>query len=268
VTGFGLELVSATLSYPGRMVAEDLTLAFPSASITAILGPNGCGKSTVLRAMTRILRPAAGEARLDGRNIHSIPANRLARRLALLPQSPHAPDGLSVRDLVSFGRFPYRGWLGDSDAAGSAAVDRALHAVALHDISHRLVSTLSGGQRQRAWIAMTLAQETEYLLLDEPTTFLDPAHQIEVMDLVRLLKDSLGKTIVIVLHDLSLAARYADFVVMLKHGRIVSQGTPERALTFQTIRDVFGIDAELLRDGDGRIQAVAPLKQTRQEIEA
>jgi iron complex transport system ATP-binding protein len=261
--GRGLELITATLSYPGRIVAKDLTLAIPAGRISAILGPNGCGKSTVLHAMTRILRPSCGAAMLDGQEICNVPANRLARRLAILPQSPHAPDGISVRDLVSFGRFPYRSWFGDSDAAGLPAIARALKAVGLLDEADRPLSTLSGGMRQRAWIAMTLAQETEYLLLDEPTTFLDPAHQIEVMDLVRRLNRDMGKTIVIVLHDLSLAARYADYVVMLKNGRISAHGTPAEALTSESIRKVFGIEAELLRGGDGEIQAVAAMRAAR-----
>lgn len=263
-----LEIEAADLAYPGRVVARGLSLSIAVGKVTAILGPNGCGKSTVLRALARILRPRSGVVLLDGKDIHLQPTNQVAKRLTMLPQAPHAPDDLTVWDLAAFGRFPYRSWFGGNDAAGTDSVRQALQAVGLLDLADRPFATLSGGQRQRAWIAMALAQETHYLLLDEPTTFLDLAHQIEVMDLVRQLNVSLGKTVVLVLHDLNLAARYADHIVMLKDGRIAASGEPQAVLTDETLREVFGVEVHLVRDEHGRILICAPIRSLEPESAA
>jgi iron complex transport system ATP-binding protein len=260
VSAAGLEIRSAVLAYRERTVATGFSLVVPCGRITAIVGPNGSGKSTVLRALARILKPQTGQVLLDGVDIHHIATDEVARRLAILPQSPQAPEGLTVFDLVSFGRFPYRSWLSGADPAGDTPVHKALAAVGISSLSERPVSTLSGGQRQRAWIAMALAQETKYLLLDEPTTFLDPAHQMEMMDLVRKLNVELDKTVVLVLHDLNLAARYADHIVMLKDGRIAAQGDPASVLTDANLRHVFDIEAHVVRDENGSIITCTPVR--------
>ncbi|MGO1834403.1 MAG: ABC transporter ATP-binding protein, partial [Actinomycetaceae bacterium] len=198
------------VGYKDRSVIEDLTLAVPPGRITAIVGANACGKSTLLRAMSRLLAPSKGQVVLDGRRVHQIPARQLARTLGLLPQTPLAPEGITVADLVGRGRHPHQGVLSRWTAEDEAAVARALEATSSVELADRPVDELSGGQRQRVWIAMVLAQQTDILLLDEPTTFLDVCHQIEVLDLLTDLNADRGTTIVMDLHDLNLAARYAD----------------------------------------------------------
>jgi iron complex transport system ATP-binding protein len=257
-----LEMRNAALAYRERVVAPDLTLSVPAGRITAILGPNGSGKSTVLRALARILRPQAGAVLLDGADIHSLPTAEVARRVAMLPQAPHAPEGMTVRNLIAFGRFPWRHWLNGSDPSGDAPINAALNAVGISALADRAVATLSGGQRQRVWIAMALAQETPCLLLDEPTTFLDLAHQIEVMDLIHRLNRDLGKTVVLVLHDLTLAARYADHVILLKEGNIFAEGAPSEVLTASALHDVFGIEAHIAVDENGIIISCTPIRTT------
>ncbi|MGY1616271.1 ABC transporter ATP-binding protein [Geodermatophilus sp. SYSU D00691] len=237
-----------TLGYGERTVIEDLDLVVPAGEITAIVGANACGKSTLLRSMSRLLAPRTGQVLLDGRSVHRMPAKELARALGLLPQSPIAPEGITVADLVGRGRNPHQGiftrWRQEDDAAVAAALE-ATQTTALAD---RAVDELSGGQRQRVWIAMALAQQTDLLLLDEPTTFLDVAHQIEVLDLLTDLNRTRGTTIVMVLHDLNLAARYADHLVALADGRIHAAGTPAEVLTEQTVRAVFGLDSRVVVD--------------------
>ncbi|MGY1809989.1 ABC transporter ATP-binding protein [Blastococcus sp. SYSU D00669] len=237
-----------TLGYGERTVIEDLDLVVPTGEITAIVGANACGKSTLLRSMSRLLAPRTGQVLLDGRSVHRMPAKELARTLGLLPQSPIAPEGITVADLVGRGRNPHQGiftrWRQEDDAAVAAALE-ATQTTALAD---RAVDELSGGQRQRVWIAMALAQQTDLLLLDEPTTFLDVAHQIEVLDLLTDLNRTRGTTIVMVLHDLNLAARYADHLVALADGRIHAAGTPAEVLTEQTVRAVFGLDSRVVVD--------------------
>ena len=229
------------VAYPGRAVIEGLDLALPARSLTALVGPNGCGKSTLLRALAGLAAPRAGQVLLDGTDVARIPPKRLARRVAMLPQGPVAPEGLSVRDLVRQGRYPHRPLLGGWSAQDAEAVAEALRLTRLEDLAERPLDALSGGQRQRAWIAMTLAQGGEALLLDEPTTYLDIAHQEEVMALLRRLVDARGATVVAVLHDLNQAARFADRMVMMKAGAVVAEGPPQAVVTPERIAQVFDL---------------------------
>lgn len=234
-----------SLTYGSRMVVEGLDLSVPAGKVTAIVGPNGCGKSTVLRGLSRLLKPAAGQVLLDGRDIRSRSSKEVARRVGLLPQSPIVPDGITVRELVGRGRHPHHGLLRQWSADDDAIVADALTVTATGDLAERLVEELSGGQRQRVWIAMVLAQRTGLLLLDEPTSFLDIAHQVEVLDLVRDLSVLQGTTVVMVLHDLAMAARYADHLVAMRDGRIVAQGPPREVVDGPTVCEVFGIDCRV-----------------------
>lgn len=243
-----LEARGVDLSYDLRVVVEDLSLSVPDGRITAIVGPNACGKSTLLRAMARLLRPRAGTVVLDGKSIHDLPTRAVARRLGLLPQSPVAPQGIRVIDLVSRGRTPYQSLFRQWSDRDETAVRDAMVATGTRHLADRLVDQLSGGQRRRVWIAMVLAQQTELLLLDEPTTFLDIAHQIEVLDLVAGLNREWGRTIVIVLHDLNLACRYAHHLVAMRDGRVVSAGAPGEVITAEMVASVFGIEAMVMPD--------------------
>jgi len=232
-----------SLSYDNTPIIETLNLTTPSGEITALIGPNGCGKSTLLRGLARLLKPRGGAVLLDGRAIHTVPTRELARQLSILPQAPTAPEGITVRELVSQGRYPHQGWFQQWSDADEAAVEKALTLTGLLPLADRLVDTLSGGQRQRAWIAMTLAQETGTLLLDEPTTYLDLAHQIEVLELLSQLNTLEGRTVVMVLHDLNHAARYAHHLVALCGGEVIAQGRPEEVITEAVIRQVFQVES-------------------------
>lgn len=243
-----LEIRGAELGYRDCRVMDDLSVTLPEGRITAIIGPNGSGKSTILHALGRILRPRRGTVLLDGRSIHEHPTREVARILALLPQDPRAPEGLTVRELVSFGRFPYRDWFDAEAPEDGRYVWEAIEAVGLEDLADRQVSTLSGGQRQRAWIAMALAQQTELILLDEPTTFLDLGHQLEVLDLLQRLNRQQAKTIVMALHDLNLAARYADFIIVVADGGILAAGHPDSVITPEVLQQAFGIEVEVIED--------------------
>jgi len=238
----------ASLSYGDRSIVTDLSLALPEGGVTVIVGANACGKSTLLRAMARLLRPTGGRVLLDGRDVHTIPTRQLARRLGLMPQSPIAPEGIVVADLVARGRHPHQGPFGRWTTADEAAVAAALEATGVSDLADRPVDELSGGQRQRVWIAMALAQETSVLLLDEPTTYLDLAHQIEVLDLLARLNAERGTTVAMVLHDLNLAARYADHLVALRAGRVVAAGTPADVVTEDIVEEVFGLPCMVVAD--------------------
>ncbi|RLV10421.1 cobalamin/Fe3+-siderophore ABC transporter ATP-binding protein [Streptomyces griseocarneus] len=256
-----LRAEALTLSYGDRRVVHELDLDIPDGTVTAVIGPNGCGKSTLLRAFGRLLKPTSGSVLLDGRPIHRIPTREVAERVGLLPQSPVAPEGLSVADLVARGRHPHQSWYRRWSSDDEAAVEQALRATGTFDLAERTLDELSGGQRQRAWIAMTLAQQTELLLLDEPTNHLDLAHQIEVLDLVRELHLTTGRTVVVVLHDLSLAARYADRLVAMKQGRVAAQGTPSEVLTEELVEDVFGLRARVRHDEETGAPLVIPLSR-------
>ncbi|WP_032768520.1 ABC transporter ATP-binding protein [Streptomyces griseus] len=237
-----------TLGYGDRTVVDSLDLAVPPGRITVIVGANACGKSTLLRSMSRLLAPRAGRVVLDGKEVHRLPAKELARTLGLLPQSPIAPEGITVSDLVGRGRHPHQGIFSRWNERDDAAVAAALEATHTEPLAERAVDELSGGQRQRVWIAMALAQQTDLLLLDEPTTFLDASHQIEVLDLLTDLNRSRGTTIVMVLHDLNLAARYADHLIALADGGLHASGTPAEVLTEETVRAVFDLDSRIIDD--------------------
>ncbi len=247
------------LGYDDRAVVTGLDLAVPPGRITAIVGANACGKSTLLRALARLLAPRAGAVSLDGRALHSIPTRELAQQLGILPQSPVAPEGLTVIDLVNRGRSPHQTWWRQWTKADEQAVHDALAATGTTDLADRAVDELSGGQRQRAWIAMAVAQGTPVLLLDEPTTYLDLAHQIDVLDLVVDLNRREGRTIVMVLHDLNQACRYADHVIAMKEGSIVAEGAPADVITAATVEDVFGLRCQVTTDPVSRTPLVIPV---------
>ena len=248
-----------TVGYGGDPVVRDLTLDIPDGKVTAIVGPNGCGKSTLLRTLARLLAPSGGRVRLDGEAITSVATREVSRRLSLLPQSPIAPDGLLVRDLVGRGRHPHQTWFRQWSPADEQVVEQALRLTDTWDLRDRALDQLSGGQRQRAWIAMTLAQDTDLVLLDEPTTFLDLAHQVEVLDLVTRLNRERGRTVAMVLHDLNLAARYSDLVVVMKDGAVVASGTPREVFTSALLEEVFGLRADILDDPRSGLPVVVPV---------
>lgn len=254
-----LEASSLSVGYGERLVVDTLDLSIVGGTVTAVIGPNGCGKSTLLRALGRLLPARSGAVLLDGRQIDRMPTRDVARILGLLPQAPSAPEGLTVADLVARGRHPHQSWYRQWSADDKAAVDAALEMTGISDLAERTVDELSGGQRQRAWISMALAQGTDLLLLDEPTTYLDLAHQIDVLDLVQELHSSMGRTIIMVLHDLNLAARYADTIVAMRDGRIVAQGAPADVLTEALLLDVFGLDARVVEDPVSGTPLVVPV---------
>ncbi|RPK62686.1 putative siderophore transport system ATP-binding protein YusV [Streptomyces sp. ADI96-15] len=247
-TEHALTAEELTLGYADRTVIDSLDLAVEPGRITVIVGANACGKSTLLRSMSRLLAPRAGRVLLDGRQVHRFPAKELARTMGLLPQSPLAPEGITVSDLVGRGRHPHQGVFSRWSREDDAAVASALEATRTEELAERAVDELSGGQRQRVWIAMALAQQTDLLLLDEPTTFLDVSHQVEVLDLLTDLNATRGTTIVMVLHDLNLAARYADHLIALADGRLHAQGAPSEVLTEETVRAVFGLESRIIED--------------------
>ena len=243
-----LSAEALTLAYGDRVIVDDLELHVPPGRITAIVGANGCGKSTLLRALARLISPKAGQVVLDGKALHARPSKEVARTLGLLPQSPIAPEGIAVADLVGRGRHPHQKLLARWSPRDYEVVAQSLSATGTDDLADRSVDELSGGQRQRVWIAMALAQETDILLLDEPTTFLDVAHQVEVLDLLTDLNRDRGTTIVMVLHDMNLAARYADHLFALRAGRVVASGAPGEVMTSDLIREVFDLDALVVPD--------------------
>jgi iron complex transport system ATP-binding protein len=254
-----------TLGYGDTVVVDHLDLAVPDRGVTAVIGPNGCGKSTLLRGLGRLLRPSGGEVLLDGRRIEAWPTREVARRLGMLPQSPVAPEGLTVADLVARGRHPHQSWFRQWSRDDEALVAEAMAWTGVLDLADRPLDSLSGGQRQRAWIAMALAQGTDLLLLDEPTTHLDLAHAVDVLDLVDRLHHERGRTVVMVLHDLSLAARYADHLIAMRDGRIVAQGPPREVITTELLADVFGLHAAVLPDpvSDGVLVVPIGTRHTR-----
>ena len=248
-----------SLGYGEMLAVHDLTLRIPDRAVTVIVGPNGCGKSTLLRGLARLLRPVSGAALLDGQAIHRLPTRQVARALGLMPQNPVAPEGITVVDLVGRGRHPHHGAFRRWTHADEVAVAEALRLTDTLELAGRPVDELSGGQRQRVWIAMALAQETDLLLLDEPTTYLDVAHQIEMLDLLAELNRERGLTVVMVLHDLNLSARYADHLVALRAGRIVAEGAPVDVVTEEVVRDVFGLENRVITDPVSHTPLVVPV---------
>ncbi|MFJ9367172.1 ABC transporter ATP-binding protein [Nocardia sp. NPDC101769] len=237
-----------TLGYGDRVIVDGLSVRIEPGLITTVIGPNGCGKSTLLRSLGRLLRPRSGRVLLDGKAISTMKTKDIARIVGMLPQTPVAPEGLTVADLVARGRHPHQSWLRQWSADDEAEVTAALEQTGIGDLAGRTLDELSGGQRQRAWISMALAQGTDILLLDEPTTYLDLAHSLEVLDLVDRLHDDLGRTVVMVLHDLNLAIRYSDRLIVMHAGRIVAQGVPADIIDAELLREVFGLRAEVLED--------------------
>ncbi len=237
-----------TLGYARQTIIESLDLALPRGKVSVLIGSNGCGKSTLLKAFARLLTPLQGSVILNGEDIHRKPTAQVARELAILPQMPQAPEGITVKQLVSLGRYPYQNWLQQWSAEDERMVHQALVQTGTEALAHRPVDALSGGQRQRVWIAMTLAQDTEVVLLDEPTTFLDLAHQIDVLDLLRALNRQHGKTIIMVLHDLNLACRYADHMVAVHNRTAFAQGAPADILNEAMVKTVFDLDCRIIND--------------------
>ena len=258
-----LRATGLSVGYDGADVIDGLDLAVPPERITAVVGANGCGKSTLLRALARLMRPRTGSVLLDGRSIYERPSKEVARRLGMLPQSPVAPDGLTVEDIVARGRYPHQGLFRQWSEHDEAAVEEALAATAMAALRDRPLDELSGGQRQRAWIAMTLAQQTELLLLDEPTTFLDLAHQIDVLDLLDRLVAERARTVVMVLHDINQACRYADQLVAVRDVRIHAAGAPVDIVDAAFIHDVFGLEARVVDDPVTATPMCLPIAQPR-----
>ncbi|MEU1047580.1 iron complex transport system ATP-binding protein [Streptomyces ambofaciens] len=255
-----------TVGYGARSVIDGLDVAIPPGVITTIIGPNGCGKSTLLRTLSRLLRPTGGTVVLDGEDIASLRTRDVAKKLGLLPQAPVAPEGLTVSDLVARGRHPHQSWLRQWSSDDADVVRQALAMTGVSDLADRPVDSLSGGQRQRVWISMTLAQGTDLLLLDEPTTYLDLAHAVDVLDLVDDLHES-GRTVVMVLHDLNLATRYSDNLVVMREGAILAQGHPRDVITAELLHEAFGLRAKVIDDPVGDRPLVVPIGRTHVELD-
>ncbi|MEV5507998.1 ABC transporter ATP-binding protein [Streptomyces orinoci] len=253
LTGHGL-----TLAYDRRTIAEGLDVAIPDRSFTVIVGPNGCGKSTLLRALARMLKPAAGTVLLDGQDIARLPGKQVARTLGLLPQSSVAPDGITVADLVARGRYPHQSLLRQWSREDERIVTESMAATGVAELADRPVDELSGGQRQRVWIAMALAQQTPLLLLDEPTTYLDIAHQLEILDLCARLHREEGRTLVAVLHDLNQAARYATHLIAMRDGRVLAEGTPAEVVTAERVEEIFRLPCRVIDDPETGTPLVVP----------
>jgi iron complex transport system ATP-binding protein len=250
-----------SLAYESKTIIKDLTLTIPTGQVTALVGANGCGKSTLLRGLARLLKPTQGIVYLDGKSIAQRATKAVAQQLGLLPQSPTAPEGLTVRELVAQGRYPYQNWRQQWSSQDESFVRQALETTHLTELSDRPLDTLSGGQRQRAWIAMALAQDTEILLLDEPTTFLDLAHQVEVLDLLYHLNQQQGRTIVMVLHDLNQACRYADYLVAVRDGKIFAADAPQAVVTEAFVQAVFNLDCRIITDPIAGTPMCIPISQ-------
>jgi iron complex transport system ATP-binding protein len=261
-----LHAADLQLAYGDRVIVDGLDFDVVDGTITAVIGPNGCGKSTLLRALGRLLQPRRGSVLLDGKQIHKMSTKEVAKVLGVLPQSPVAPEGLTVADLVARGRHPHQSWYRQWSSDDEAAVAEALGMTGIEDLADRTLDELSGGQRQRAWLSMALAQGTDLLLLDEPTTYLDLSHQVDVLELVGRLHDESGRTVVMVLHDLNLAARYADRLVAMKGGAIVAEGEPGDVLTEELLAEVFELTARVIADPVAGTPMVVPIGGRRGSV--
>ena len=245
---FRLETAGLNIAYENRLIVDDLNIQIPQGKITALVGANGSGKSTILKTMARLMQPKTGQVLLDGKSIHKQSTREVAKQLAILPQNPTAPEGLTVTELISYGRFPYQKGFGSLQAEDKKMIEWAIESTRLQEFHDRPIDQLSGGQRQRAWIAMALAQDTDILFLDEPTTFLDMAHQLEVLQLLEELNVTAKRTIVMVVHDLNHASRYAHHMIAIKQGKAAATGTPKEVMTPDVLREVFGIEADIVTD--------------------
>ena len=234
--------------YDNKTVIQGVSLVIPSNKISVIIGANACGKSTLLKTMARLIKPTSGKITLDGKSINKIPSKQLARVLGLLPQSPIVPEGISVADLVGRGRFPHQSLLSGWTKKDYEAVAEAMRIMNITELANHDIDELSGGQRQRVWIAMALAQQTDILFLDEPTTFLDITYQVEILDLLTDLNRKHGTTIVMVLHDINLSARYADYIFALRKGELIVEGEPSKVITSTLVKDIFGLDCIVIKD--------------------
>lgn len=257
-TGITLQASQVTIGYEQRTIITELSVDIPVDRVTAIVGPNACGKSTLLRGFARLLKPAAGQVILDGHDIAALHTKEVARRLGLLPQSSIAPDGITVADLVARGRFPHQKVLRQWSPADAEAVADAMCYTGVTELSARLVDELSGGQRQRVWVAMVLAQQTPLILLDEPTTYLDIAYQVELLDLFAMLNHEHNRTVVAVLHDLNQACRYADKLIVMKSGEIVAQGDPNSVMTADLVGEVYGLQCQIIDDPQTGTPLIVP----------
>ncbi|MCX5197571.1 ABC transporter ATP-binding protein [Streptomyces sp. NBC_00249] len=263
-----LSAENVTLGYDQRVIAEGLSVEIPDNSFTVIVGPNACGKSTLLRALSRMLKPSAGRVLLDGQAIASMPAKKVARTLGLLPQTSIAPDGITVADLVSRGRYPHQGLLRQWSREDERIVVESMTSTGVAELADRAVDELSGGQRQRVWIAMALAQQTPLLLLDEPTTYLDIQHQLDVLDLCAELHEEQGRTLVAVLHDLNQAARYASHLIAMRDGVVVAEGPPAEVVTAELVEEVFQVRCRIIDDPETGTPLVVPAARQSRTKEA
>ena len=260
-TAGGVVASSVTVGYGQRTIIRDLSATFPAGKITTIVGPNGCGKSTLLRAMSGLLNLDTGTVSVDGQNISDMKRKDVARILGMLPQSPVAPEGLLVSDLVARGRHPHQAWFRQWSSTDEDAVFEALKQTGSADLASRTLDELSGGQRQRVWISMVLAQNTDILFLDEPTTYLDLATSVDVLELVDSLRQELGRTVVMVLHDLNLAVRYSDYLVVMKDGQVIASGTPAEVITAELLQEAFDLRARVIEDPETGDPLIVPLRK-------
>jgi iron complex transport system ATP-binding protein len=255
-----LKINNLTMAYEGERILNNISFEVEKNKVTTLIGPNGCGKSTILKALSRGKKPESGEILLKSKNIHKVNEKTLAKIMSILPQSPKVPDDFSARDLVGYGRYPYMNWMGRLTKKDYDIIDWAIRETKIESLQHRQVSTMSGGERQRAWIAMALAQQPQLLLLDEPTTYLDICHQFEVLEIVRRLNKEMNITIVMVLHDLNQAARYSDKIIVIKDKKIYKEGKPHEIINKKLLEEVFNIKVKIFEDEENECPYFIPLK--------